>query len=57
MKSYIITVEFFGLTGAYRSRIEERAKNAASAANKARKHFGNREGTIISVVEAASFAG
>jgi hypothetical protein len=52
MKNFIITVEYVGLTGAYRSRIEERAKNAESAAKKARKHFGNRDGFVISVVEA-----
>jgi hypothetical protein len=54
MKTYLITIEFFGLTGAYRSQVEERARNVASATKKARKHFGNRDGSILSVVEAAS---
>lgn len=53
MKDYIVTVEFAGLTGAYRSRIEVRAKNTKSAETKARKHFGNRDGFVVSVIEAA----
>jgi hypothetical protein len=57
MKDFIITVEFFGLTGAYRSRIQVRAKNTRSAETKARKHFGNRDGSIISIVEALSYGG
>jgi len=56
MRSYIVTVEFVGLTGPYRSRIEIRAKNTKSAQTKARACFGNRDGFVISVIEAVDFS-
>lgn len=52
MKSYIVTIEFVGLTGSYRSQVERRARNAKSAEKKARETIGNRDGFVISVVEA-----
>jgi hypothetical protein len=54
MTDFIVTVEFVGLTGPYRSRIEVRARNQRSAEKKARAHFGNRDGSIVSVITAAS---
>jgi hypothetical protein len=54
MKDFIVTVEFSGLTGNYRSRIDVRARNAKSATRKARAHFGNRDGFVVSVIEGFS---
>lgn len=54
MKTFITTIEFVGLSGSYRSQIETRAKNAKSAETKARKVIGNRDGFVISTVEAIS---
>ena len=54
MKNFITTIEFVGLTGTYRSQVENRAKNAKSAEAKARRVIGNRDGFVISTIEALS---
>lgn len=54
MTNFIVTIEFVGLTGTYRSRVEVRARNVQSARRKVSLTIGNRDGTIISVITAAS---
>lgn len=56
MKNYTVTIRFTGLTGEYLSKVETRARDTKSAARKASKVIGNRDGYVVSVVESASFS-
>lgn len=53
MKGYIVTIEFMGLTGSYRSQVEVKARNEKSARTKAGRTIGNRDGVIVKVQVAA----
>ncbi len=51
MKNFKVTIEYVGLTGAYRSQVEVVALNHKSASRKAMKTAGNRGGDVIAVQE------
>lgn len=53
MKSFKVTIEFYGLTGKYTSEVEVRARDPKSAEKKAAKVIGNRDGFIQSCKEIA----
>jgi hypothetical protein len=51
MKTFTVLIRYTGLTGQYETRTDHLAKSAKSAANKARKAIGNRDGYVVSIVE------
>lgn len=52
MKNFIVTLRFYGLTGEYTTRFECKAKTSASAKKKAERTIGNRDGYVVTILEA-----
>lgn len=52
MKNFTVKIRFVGLAGEYLTSVDVRARDAKSATKKAEKTIGNREGYVVSVVEA-----
>jgi len=51
MKTWIVKIEFVGLTGKYWSDVEVKARNEKAAKKKAAQVIGNRDGWVVAVKE------
>lgn len=49
MRDFFVTIRFIGLTGEYKSTVEVKARDSASAEKKAARSIGNRDGMVVRV--------